>query len=72
MSNQDKEEEKPVMMPSWFMLSMLCIFIAVVIVVLYLQLVRYALVARSIDKGAATTSALLLTPEIAMSIASLI
>ena len=70
--NKNKQEEKQtITMPSWLILSILCIFLAIIIVVLYLQFVRYALVAKAIDKGDATTSALLLTPEITAGISRL-
>ena len=70
--NKNKQEEKQtITLPSWLILSILCILLAIIIVVLYLQFVRYALVAKSIDKGDSTVSALLLTPEITAGIARL-
>ncbi|QKF94195.1 hypothetical protein QKU48_gp0737 [Fadolivirus algeromassiliense] len=69
--NPREEDQKTIKMPSWLVLSLLCIFLAIIIVVLYLQFVRYALVAKSIDKGDSTTTALLLTPEITTGIARL-
>lgn len=71
MNKQHQEDQKTIKMPSWLVLSLLCIFLAIIIVVLYLQFVRYALVAKSIDKGDSTTTALLLTPEITTGIARL-
>ena len=71
MNIKDQDNKKTISMPSWLILSIFCIFLAIVIVVLYLQFVRYALVAKSIEKGDATTSALLLTPEITAGIARL-
>lgn len=71
MNKNNQEEKQTITLPSWLVLSILCIFLAIIIVVLYLQFVRYALVAKSIDKGDSTTSALLLTPEITAGIARL-
>lgn len=67
----EQEDKQTIILPSWLILSLLCIFLAIIIVVLYLQFVRYALVAKSIEKGDTTTSALLLTPELTMGIARL-
>lgn len=67
-----EEEDKKVKVPIWLVLSCLCILVSIVIVVLYLQFIRYALVAKSIDTGNTTVSALLLTPEITMGIATLL
>lgn len=71
MNKNNQEDQKTIKLPSWLVLSLLCIFLAIIIVVLYLQFVRYALVAKSIDKGDSTTTALLLTPEITTGIARL-
>lgn len=70
-TKSEQEEKQTITLPSWLILSILCIFLAIIIVVLYLQFIRYALVAKSIDKGDVTTSALLLTPELTMGIARL-
>jgi len=71
MNKNTQEEKETVTLPSWLIMSMMCIFLAIIIVVLYLQFIRYALVARAIDKGDNTSTALLLTPEISMGIARL-
>lgn len=70
---QENKQRNPqiVKIPSWLILSMLCIFIAVIMVVLYINVLRYSLVAKAMESGDSTTTALLLTPEITTGIARL-
>jgi hypothetical protein len=62
------KEEKVVQVPTWFALLMLCLFVCMLFVVFYLQLVRYKLVEHAIDTKNTAASALLLTPEITSSL----
>lgn len=68
-NEQTKESTK---VPTWLIMSLLSICLAIAIVVLYLQFIRYALVGKSIDKGDITSTAMLLSPEITFGLAQLI
>lgn len=72
MDIYDEQKKENIKVPTWLIMSLLSIFLAIAIVVLYLQFIRYALVGKSIDKGDATSTALLLSPEITFGLAQLI
>ena len=67
MSKVEEKNKLLTKLPMWVIILTFCIFLAFV----YLTLIRYGLISKAIDKGDATTSALLLTPEITMGIATL-
>lgn len=69
MNIYDEERKETVKLPTWLVMTLLSIFLAIAIVVLYLQFVRYALVGKTIDKGDITSTALLLSPEITFGLA---
>lgn len=69
MNIYDEQKKETIKIPTWLVMSLLSIFLAIAIVVLYLQFVRYALVGKSIDKGDMTSTALLLSPEITYGLA---
>lgn len=71
MDIYDEQKKETIKIPTWLVMSMLSIFLAIAIVILYLQFVRYALVSKTIDKGDATSTALLLSPEITYGLARL-
>jgi len=71
-----EQENKPkhtqvIKIPSWLALSMLCVIVASLFVILYINIIRYSLIAKSIQSGDSITTALLLTPEITTGIARL-
>jgi len=72
MDLYDEQKKENIKVPTWLVMSLLSIFLAIAIVVLYLQFIRYALVGKSIDKGDTTSTALLLSPEITYGLAQLI
>jgi len=72
MNIYDEQQKETIKVPTWLVMSLLSIFLAIAIVVLYLQFVRYALVGKSIDKGDVTSTAMLLSPEMAFGLAQLI
>ncbi|ARF11484.1 hypothetical protein Klosneuvirus_1_341 [Klosneuvirus KNV1] len=72
MDLYDEQKKENIKVPTWLVMSLLSIFLAIAIVVLYLQFIRYALVGKSIDKGDTTSTALLLSPEITFGLAQLI
>lgn len=69
---EEEQNKKVVKVPGWFAISTLCIFFIVILIILYLTFIRYSLVSKSIDKSDVTTSALLLSPEIAAGLARFI
>lgn len=70
-STQYTQPKQIVRIPVWFASLMLLLTLAVLFAALYLQFTRYRLVARAIDMRDATTSALLLSPEIATGLVKL-
>ena len=72
MDLYDEQKKENIKVPTWLVMSLLSIFLAIAIVVLYLQFIRYALVGKSIDKCDTTSTALLLSPEITFGLAQLI
>ena len=69
--NKSKKSNQIIRIPSWLIMSMLCVIVASLFVVLYINIIRYSLVAKSIQSGDSVTTALLLTPEITTGIARL-
>lgn len=72
MDIYDEQRKEVTKVPTWLVMSLLSIFLAIAIVVLYLQFVRYALVGKSIDKGDISSTAMLLSPEMAFGLAQLL
>ena len=69
-------EEKPIhkkeiKVPFWCAILGVILVVLLITAILYLQYVRYSLVAKAIDLKDTTTSALLLSPEIATGIVKL-
>ena len=71
MDVYDDKQKETIKIPTWLVMSLLSIFLAIAIVVLYLQFIRYTLVGKSIDKGDVTSTAILLSPEITYGLARL-
>ena len=69
---EEEQNKKIVKIPGWMALSTLCVFFIIALFILYLTFIRYNLVSKSIDKSDVTTSALLLSPEIAAGLARFI
>ena len=67
---QEEQRQKP--KSTWAGMIALIIVVAIIFVILYLQFVRYMLVGQSLQLGDKTSTALLLSPEISMSIAALL
>lgn len=68
----DQKNKKVIQIPTWVASTILCIFFALILIILYLQLIRYKLVSKTIDAKDTITSALLLSPEIATGLARLL
>lgn len=67
-----QNEQRRNNVPNWVTVAAMCVVLAIILIVLYLQFVRYMLVGESLQLGNNISTALLLSPEISMSIASLI
>ena len=65
-------QRNPQQLPRWLTIGMMCGVFAIILIILYLQFVRYMLVGQSLQLGNNTGTALLLTPEISMGIATLL
>lgn len=72
MNIYDERNKETIKVPTWLVMTILSIFLAIAIVVLYLQFIRYALVGQSINNGDTTSSALLLSPELGLGISMLL
>ena len=59
-------------LPNWVTVATMCVVFAIILIILYLQFVRYMLVGESLQLGNNLSTALLLSPEISMSIATLV
>jgi len=70
-SDKSKRSNQIIKIPGWLIVSILCVIVAILFVVLYINVLRYSLVAKSIQSGDSITTALLLTPEITTGIARL-
>lgn len=66
MDKNDQDNKKAVVkVPLWCASLIGALVIAIIVAFLYLQFIRYSLVSQAIDLKDTTTSALLLSPEIA-------
>lgn len=68
MNNQRNVQK----VPGWLTIGMMCGVLVIILIILYLQFVRYMLVGQSLQLGNNTSTALLLSPEISMGIATLL
>ena len=68
MNNQRNDQK----VPRWLTVGMMSGVLAIILIILYLQFVRYMLVGQSLQLGNNTGTALLLSPEISMGIAALL
>ncbi len=59
-------------LPRWFVVLTMILTFLVIAAIIYLQFIRYYLVGVSINKSDLATSALLLSPEIATGISTII
>lgn len=69
---EGSESEGLQQMPKWLMSVACCVFLAVLIVFLYINILRYFAVFKSVENRDTTSTALLLSPEIATSISSIV
>lgn len=58
--------------PGWAASAGLCVAVLTLLVFLYITVFRYSLVGKAITMGDTTSSALLLTPEIASGVSTLL
>lgn len=66
---QEQRNNQKAKTPGWVMFFAIVITLFVLAAVIYLQFFRYSLVGKSIDLGDTTSAALLLSPELAFSLA---
>ena len=72
MEQEQDKNKKTIKIPGWAAVGGVCLFFIIVLIILYLTFVRYNLLAKSINHSDVTTSAMLLSPEIAFGLAQLI
>lgn len=72
MNNDNEKNQQPIRVPGWAASLMILVFVAIMAVVLYLQFQRYKFIGESLKRGDTASAALLFTPEISTSIASLL
>lgn len=66
------EVEQLQQLPKWIISVACCVFLAVLLVFLYINILRYFAVFKSVENRDTTSTALLLSPEIATSISSIV
>lgn len=64
----DDQKKQTIKVPMWLSIIILLLTIIVIAAAIYLQFFRYSMVAQSIRLGNNTSTALLLSPEIAFSV----
>lgn len=69
MEEENMNKQK---IPTWVLVAGVLITIILLLAIVYLTFIRYKLVGFSIEKGDSTTSALLLSPEIAAGLARIL
>lgn len=65
MDKKEENKKATIKVPFWCAVLTGSLVIMLIIAILYLQYVRYGLVSKAIDANDVTSSALLLSPEIA-------
>jgi hypothetical protein len=70
MEQEQRNNQKP-KMPWYITIFTVIIVLLIVVAVIYLNFFRYSLVGKSIDLGDTTSAALLLSPELAFSLAKI-
>lgn len=68
----NSEAEQMQQMPKWLISVACCVFLAVLLVFLYINILRYFAVFKSVENRDTTSTALLLSPEIATSISGIL
>jgi hypothetical protein len=69
---EEQNQTETYKIPGWAASAGLLIAVITLLVFLYITMFRYSLVGKAIDMGDTTSSALLLTPEIATGISTLL
>jgi hypothetical protein len=72
MNSTFEEDKRKVKIPGWAFLLTMTVVILLIIAALYINIFRYYLVGYSIDHNNLATSAMLLSPEIAWGLATII
>lgn len=73
MNSEEQDKEKQtVQIPTWVASIIIVIFLVVMGVVLYLQFQRYKFIGQSLERGDTASAAMLFTPELSTSIASIL